>query len=309
MSVWELWARLARESHQPSAHELRCRRSRNPFGSIVSCWSLKSSQPRSRSAAFQEHQGWLPKTVQQLAARRHEHGGPLTDAMRVLTLGHDVRRLWDRPRSPLEFKKRILRTVLKEIIATSNGDTIHLLMHWQGGDHTELTFQKTRTGEHRYVTDAETVELIRSLARIQPDSMIASILNRMRRRTAHGQSWNSTRVCAMRNRHAIEAYREGERQARGEMTVSEVASLLRVTGTTVLRMIREKRLPATQVCLNAPWAIRRNDVDNFLAALPRGSSPQTSDPNQMALSFQEHAKECTECTMEEHRTFHHSSND
>ena len=97
----------------------------------------------------------------------------------------------------------------------SNGDTIHLLVHWQG-DHTELTFQKTRTGEHQYVTDAETVELIRSLARIQPDSMIASILNRMRRRTAHEQSWNRTRVCAMRNHHAIEAYREGERQARDD---------------------------------------------------------------------------------------------
>lgn len=116
--------------------------------------------------------------------------------------------------------------------------------------------------------------------------MIASILNRMGRRTAHGQSWNSSRVCAIRNHHAIEVYREGERQARGEMTVSEVASLLRVTDTTVLRMIREKRLPAIQVCLNAPWVIRKDDVDKFLAAMSRGVSPQTADPNQLALSFQ-----------------------
>ena len=253
-----------------------------------------SVDPRNRLVAAELECRWnaaleaQSRLEEELAALRHQQGGPLTDATRqeLLTLGHDVRRLWDHPRSPPEFKKRILRTVLKEIIATSNGDTIHLLMHWQGGDHTELTFQKTRTGEHRYVTDAETVELIRSLARIQPDSMIASILNRMRRRTAHEQSWNRTRVCAMRNHHAIEAYREGERQARGEMTVSEVASLLRVTDTTVLRMIREKRLPATQVCLNAPWVIRRNDVDNFLAVLPRRSSPQTGDPNQLALSFQ-----------------------
>jgi excisionase family DNA binding protein len=101
-----------------------------------------------------------------------------------------------------------------------------------------------------------------------------------------GESWNSTRVCAVRNRHAIEVYREGERQTRGEMTVSEVASLLRVTDTTVLRMIREKRLPAIQVCLNAPWVIRKDDVDNFLVAWSQAASPQTGNQNQLTLSFQ-----------------------
>jgi hypothetical protein len=88
--------------------------------------------------------------------------------------------------TPPEFKKRILRTVFKKIMATPAGDTIHLVLHWQGGDHTELTLQKTRIGHTRYVTDTDTIELIRSLARIQPDPMIASVLNRMGRRTAQG---------------------------------------------------------------------------------------------------------------------------
>lgn len=253
-----------------------------------------SVDPRNRLVAAELERRWnaalevQSRLEEELAALRRQQGGRLSDATRqeLLTLGHDVRRLWDHPRSPPEFKKRILRTVLKEIIATSNEDTIHLLVHWQGGDHTELTFQKARTGQHRYVTATETVELIRSLARMQPDSMIASILNRMRRRTAHGESWNSTRVCAVRNRHAIAVYREGERQTRGEMTVSEVAGLLRVTDTTVLRMIREKRLPAIQVCLNAPWVIRKDDVDTFLAALSQAASPQTVNQNQLTLSFQ-----------------------
>ena len=171
-------------------------------------------------------------------------------------------------------------------MATSAGDTIRLVLHWQGGDHTELTLQKTRTGHTRYVTDIETIELIRTLARIQPDPMIASILNRMGRRTAHGKNWNTVRVCSVRNSHAIEVYREGEREAQGELTVSEVAALLRVTNTTVLRMIRQKRLPATQVCANAPWVLLKDDVARFLAPLRRGEAPQTRDPNQPALSFQ-----------------------
>jgi len=225
---------------------------------------------------------------EELVALRRQQSDPLSDAAReeLLALGQDVRRLWDHPKSPPEYKKRILRTVLKEIIASSAGDTVRLVLHWQGGDHTELTLQKTRAGCHRYVTDANTVDLIRSLARLQPDSMIASILNRMGRRTAHGQSWNSKRVCTTRYHHEIEVYREGERETRGELTVSEVAALLRVTDTTVLRMIRQKRLPAAQVCANAPWVLLKDEVAEFLATFRNGEAPQTCDPNQLTLSFQ-----------------------
>ena len=116
--------------------------------------------------------------------------------------------------------------------------------------------------------------------------MIASILNSMGQRTAHGQSWNNMRVCSVRNRHAIEVYREGEREARGELLVSEVAALLRVAETTVLRMIRQKRLPATQVCLNAPWVLLKDDVAKFQATLHHAEAPQAGNPNQVTLSFQ-----------------------
>ena len=108
---------------------------------------------------------------EELAALRRQQCDPLSDATRdeLLALGHDVRRLWDYPKSPPEFKKRILRTVLKEIIASSDGDTVRLVLHWQGGDHTELALQKTRRGVHRYITDTDTIDLIRSLARMQPE--------------------------------------------------------------------------------------------------------------------------------------------
>ena len=34
--------------------------------------------------------------------------------------------------------KRILRTALSEIIVRREGAIIHAVLHWQGGDHTEL---------------------------------------------------------------------------------------------------------------------------------------------------------------------------
>jgi hypothetical protein len=173
----------------------------------------------------------------------------------LLALAEDVPRLWDHPATTPDVRKRIVRTVLKEIVVTSEGDSVRFIVHWQGGDHTELWLKKTPTGAHRYVTGAETIELIASLARMQPDERIAATINRLGHRTAHGQTWTTTRVCAIRNGHGIAPYREGERQERGELTVDEVADTLRVTSTTVLRLIRQKDLAAKQACRNAPWTI------------------------------------------------------
>ena len=82
---------------------------------------------------------------------------PLSDVQKreLLEFARDLPRLWDDPRSSPEYKKRLLRIALKEIIATCEGETIRLVLHWQGGDHTQVEFQKIRTGEHRYATDKD----------------------------------------------------------------------------------------------------------------------------------------------------------
>lgn len=181
----------------------------------------------------------------------------------VLALAEDLPRLWEHPETAPDVKKRILRTAVKEIIVTSEGDAVRLIVHWQGGDHTELQLKKTPTGRHSRVTRAETIELIASLARMQPDERIAATINRLGHRTAHEQTWTAARVCAIRKGHGIAPYREGERQERGELTVDEAAAALQVTHTTVLRLIRQKDLAATQACRNAPWIICQDDLDEF----------------------------------------------
>ena len=57
-------------------------------------------------------------------------------------------------------------------------DRVQLLLHWRGGDHTEVFVGKRATGRHRYTTDAETETLITGLARQMPDMAIAALLNR-----------------------------------------------------------------------------------------------------------------------------------
>ena len=70
----------------------------------------------------------------ELATLQQGREHPLSDAQKreLLALARDLPRLWDDPQSSPEHKKRLLRIALKEIIATSDGETIRLVLHWQG---------------------------------------------------------------------------------------------------------------------------------------------------------------------------------
>ena len=155
----------------------------------------------------------------------------------------------------------IIRTVINEIVVRVEDDTIALVIHWQGGDHTSLKVKKNRAGRHRWSTEAQVVDLVRVLARQMPDKSIAAVLNRAGKTTGRGNSWTRARVCICRNRHSIEPYREGERSSRGEVTLGEAAEALKVSQATVRRLIKEGVLPGQQLCKGAPWVILVSDLD------------------------------------------------
>jgi len=203
----------------------------------------------------------------------------------LLDFARDLSKLRADPQSSPEHKKRLLRIALKEIIATCDGETIRLVLHWQGRNHTQVEFEKIRSGAHRYVTDKDLVEIVRKLARVEPDARIASILNRNQRRTVHRDTLTAKRICFLRNNHAIPVYGEGERQARNEMPVSEASDVLGVTPTTVLRLIRLKQMPATQVCVGAAWIMRRADVERCMAERNHPATPPTVDSTELALEI------------------------
>jgi excisionase family DNA binding protein len=162
-------------------------------------------------------------------------------------------------------------------------------LHWHGGDHTELIARKNPSGTNHFATDTDTVELIRSLARLLPGASITALLNRLGKRTTRGNTWNAVRVCAFRNSHDIAVYRDGERAERGEVNLEEAAGLLQVKSMTVLRLIQRKVLSAQQPCVGAPWSIRRDDLDSPAirqALTGRYNGPLTPDPGQGSLDFQ-----------------------
>ena len=226
-----------------------------------------------------------------LAALAHAMPPQLSDTEReqLLALGADLAKVWHHPAASAETRKRILRSVIKEIVVRVEGDQLHMKIHWHGGDHTALVVRKNRRGSHRFVTDADTTEIIRSAARLLPDASIAALLNRIGKRTAKGNTWSATRVRTFRNDHGIAVYRDGERAERGEVNLDEAAKLLQVSAMTVLRLIQRKVLPAYQPCVGAPWSIRRSDLECPLVQQEltlAQSGPLIADPNQINLNFQ-----------------------
>jgi excisionase family DNA binding protein len=205
----------------------------------------------------------------------------------LLALAEDLPALWNHPAASVETRKRILRTVLKEIIVTAEAGQLHLVLHWQGGDHTRLEVMKNRTGQNRWKTDVVTEQLVRELARLLPDHSIAPVLNRLGIRSAKGQTWTQLRVRNFRGAHQIPVYREGERAERHELILREAASRLGVHKMTVVRLIRDGLLPARQVCAGAPYVIREDDLARpaIRQAIAKGR-PVSSDPRQESLSFQ-----------------------
>jgi excisionase family DNA binding protein len=210
-------------------------------------------------------------------------------ALRLLAT--DLPRLWHHASAPFDLKKRILRTVLKEIVVDVEESRLRVLIHWQGGQHSELSLRKRRPGQHRWTTSVETVDLIRQLARRMSDKQIAAQLNRLGIETAKGHTWTRIRVGNFRNIHEIPNYSPGEREARGELTLEEAASRLGVSYSTVQRMIQRRQLPAQQVCPGGPWTLRAEDVEAFRTQNSANRSPKNrpSSPhrNQQSLEFPE----------------------
>jgi excisionase family DNA binding protein len=176
-------------------------------------------------------------------------------------MGADLAEAWHHPNATSVTRKRIIRTVVREIVVRIEDDQIKMMVHWQGGDHTALAVKKNKAGHHRWSSAPDLDPLIRALARQLPDKDIAALLNRMGKVTGRQNGWTQSRVCSFRNQHDIEVYNVGERTARGEHTMKEAAEILQVSPMTVLRMIRAGRLPAEQYCKGAPWIIRRAEID------------------------------------------------
>jgi len=188
---------------------------------------------------------------------------PVTEGerARLSELGRDLEAAWNHPAASPSLKKRILRTVLVEVVADIADDPprIELKLHWAGGVHTSLSVGKNRTGRHGRSTDRTAIDLLRELAKICADDRIAQVLNRLGMKTGTGRSWTAGRVRGHRLSRKIPMF---DREApRTWVTMTQAAAELGLTPYKMRGLLKSKVLPSRQVVRCAPWVIERADLE------------------------------------------------
>jgi hypothetical protein len=187
---------------------------------------------------------------------------PLPDQELLLSLAQDLPAIWNSPRTDLRVKQRIVRILIEEIVADVEEERreVVLLIHWAGGRHSELRVKKHTTGQHRWCTSLEAVEIVRQMAGRFPDELIAATLNRLEMKTGVGNTWTKDRVYSVRHHHHLPDF-DPQHPPRA-VTLAGAAQRLGVSPASVHRLVSEKILPARQVVPCAPWEIPVDALDS-----------------------------------------------
>jgi DNA invertase Pin-like site-specific DNA recombinase len=208
----------------------------------------------------------------------------------LTTLATDLRAVWDAPTTDARLKKRIVRTVIQEIVADIDQDAaeIVLIVHWIGGVHTELRLPKRRRGQ-RNSAPAEVVAAVGQLVLIANDDLIAGILNRNGLVTGHGNRWTRERVTSLRSHHRIPVYRPAEDGIEPWLNLSRSARLLGITPKTLRLAAEAGEIEAVHPLPDGPWIFSRASLTGIAAqtiaerARHNPKYPTGSHPDQQNL--------------------------
>jgi DNA invertase Pin-like site-specific DNA recombinase len=247
--------------------------------------------PDNRLIAAQLERSWETalRRVEACRARLDAAGSPpaARDASGLAGLADDLSSAWNAPSTTTRTRQRLVRALIQDIVADVDEATreVVLVIHWQGGQHSELRVRKPRTGEHGCGTPDEALAVMRSMAARWSDEDIAASLNRMGMRTGQGKSWTAKRVSSLRRVHGIHAYRSAEKDGVW-LTMLEAAKTLGVTSHVIRKLIKNDILPAEQVVAGAPWQIRTAALNHprVIEALAAQRSPRRADrPNELPI--------------------------
>jgi DNA invertase Pin-like site-specific DNA recombinase len=128
-------------------------------------------------------------------------------------LADDLSAAWKALRTTMRTRQRLVRALITEIVVDIDAAAgeIVLVIHWKGGQHSELRVRKPRTGEHGCSTPDQALAVMRSMAGRWSDQDIAASLNRMGMPTGQGKTWTAHRVGSVRRVRGIHGYRPAEK--------------------------------------------------------------------------------------------------
>ena len=229
----------------------------------------EAADPDNRLVASELERRWNDalQKVQQLEmrieeARRGRQGMPVTRA-EFESVAADLEAVWRHPETDVRLKKRIVRTLIEEVVVDVDGQAGEILavLHWKGGVHTELRIPRRRRGYSRAHTPQEIVDAVRVLVRICSDETIAGALSRSGLVTGMGNRWTRERVTSLRSHHGIPSYSAERRRVEGWLTLTEAADHLQISGITLRLAIERREIEAEHPLASGPWIINRRALE------------------------------------------------
>ena len=183
------------------------------------------------------------------------------DRESLLDLAKDLDAVWKSPSADMRTKQRLVRTLIEEIVVDVDDERrdIVLVIHWRGGQHSELRVRKPKSGEHMMRNAPEVESLVRQMGARWSDEHIAAALNRMGMKTPFGHTWDAQRVGGYRRTKGIAGYESAVKDGTC-LTMVEAANKVGVSCHFIRRLIRDGILPAKQYVFDAPWQILADDL-------------------------------------------------
>ena len=269
------------------------------YGAELARRQYDAVDPDNRLVATELERRWNAalQKVREIEARveaQQARGQPQTpDPDGLGRLGADLDCVWNSPETDLRLKKRIIRTLVEEILVEIDAEKneVEIVIHWKGGVHSVLRVPRRRRGQSGAHTSADIVETIRQLALVCSDKAIAAYLTRNGFLTARGNRWSGMSVTSLRNNRGIAIHSTERQQTDGWMNLTEAGSHLGVSPKTVRRMVQQGDLEAMHPLHDGPWVFNRTDLDDpkfrerFEKRLSGAAPPAGPGNQQLALTI------------------------
>ena len=216
-------------------------------GELEARWNRALSQVADAEAKIAAHEAARPM--------------PCANAASLTALAMDLKSVWTAPTTDARLKKRIVRTLIHEVIADIDQDAaeIVLVVHWIGGVHSEMRLPRRRRGQ-RNSTSGDIIAAVRQLVLIAKDDVIAGILNRNGLVTGHGNRWTRERVTALRSHQRIPVFKAAEDGNEPWLNLGDAARLLKVSPKTLRLAAESGEISAIHPLPDGPWIFSRGDL-------------------------------------------------
>ena len=203
----------------------------------------------------------LEQRLQQERVRQQDRTPASPESLGALA--RDLDRVWSDPDTNVRLKKRIIRTLIEEVVVDVDMEAheVDAVIHWKGGLHSVVRIARRRRGQSGAHTASDVVEAVRVLTRVCNDKRIAAYLNRNGLRTGRGNRWTRERVTSLRSKRNIPCHTAESQAAGGWMNLTRAAEYVGVSPRTLRQAVERGQVDAEHPLFDGPWVFEKATLD------------------------------------------------